>query len=115
MARSNKPIVWGLFAAGGTLSAFIFPAVVFVIGFGVTLGFYSPDVFSYERMQALAANPLGKLCLFAPTFLIIWHAAHRLRITAHDFGIRADGLVAALCYGSAAVGTVAMMYALFIA
>lgn len=111
MARSNKPIVWGLFAAGGTLSAFIFPVVVFVLGFGVTLGFYSPDAFSFDRMQALAANPWGKLFLFAPTFFIIWHAAHRLRITAHDFGIRADGLVAYLCYGAAAVGTVAMAYA----
>lgn len=115
MARSNKPIIWGLFAAGGTLSAFIFPAVVFVIGFGVTLGFYGADAFSFDRMQALVANPLGKLCVFAPVFFIIWHAAHRLRITAHDFGIRGDGVVSIICYGTAGIGTIAMIYALFIA
>jgi fumarate reductase subunit D len=28
MAKSNKPVVWGLFAAGGTVTAFLTPALV---------------------------------------------------------------------------------------
>ena len=28
MAKSNKPIVWGPFAAGGTLTAFLTPVLV---------------------------------------------------------------------------------------
>ena len=28
MAKSNKPIVWGPFAAGGTLTAFLTPALI---------------------------------------------------------------------------------------
>ena len=28
MAKSNKPIIWGLFAAGGTVTAFITPVLV---------------------------------------------------------------------------------------
>ena len=28
MAKSNKPIVWSLFAAGGTLAAFLAPVLV---------------------------------------------------------------------------------------
>jgi fumarate reductase subunit D len=115
MGRSHKPVVWGLFAGGGTLSAFVFPAIVFVVGLGVPLGFYGADAFSYARMTALVANPLGALCVFGVLFLIMWHAAHRLRITAHDFGIRADGLVSLLCYGGAALGTIGLVYALFIA
>ncbi len=38
-------------------------------------------------------------------FLSLWHAAHRLRITMHDFGVRADTLVAIVVYLIAAVGT----------
>ena len=46
-------------------------------------------------------------------FLIIWHAAHRMRITAHDFGIRNDTVVMFICYGIAAAGTVLLLIALF--
>jgi fumarate reductase subunit D len=30
MAKSNKPIFWGLFAAGGTVTAFVTPALVLI-------------------------------------------------------------------------------------
>jgi succinate dehydrogenase subunit D len=30
-----------------------------------------------------------------------WHAAHRLRMTAHDLGLGAGIAVKAICYGSA--------------
>ncbi len=48
-----------------------------------------------------------KLAMFAVISLSLWHAAHRLRITAHDFGLRRDALVAALVYLLATLGTVA--------
>ena len=28
MAIANKSVIWGLFAAGGTLTAFVFPALI---------------------------------------------------------------------------------------
>jgi fumarate reductase subunit D len=46
------------------------------------------------------------------TVPILWHAAHRLRITAHDLGIYADGLVMFICYGIAALGTIVTFVAL---
>lgn len=112
MARSNKPIVWGLFAGGGTLAAFVLPILIVIFSFAVALGLASSEALSYERMAALLSYPLAKLVTFGILFLIIWHAAHRMRITAHDVGIRVDTLVATICYGIAALATIAMLVAL---
>lgn len=105
MAKSNKPIVWGLFAAGGTLTAFFLPALI-VITLSAALG-YVPDLLTYENMRGFAAHWFGKLVLFGIVFLSLWHAAHRLRITMHDFGVRSDTLVASMVYFVAALGTIA--------
>lgn len=109
MSRSHKPIVWGLFAAGGTLAAFVLPVIIVLVSFAVMLGFATPDLLSYDRVLALLAHPLSKLLTFGVLFLVIWHAAHRMRITAHDVGIRADTLVAVICYGIAGLATVIMI------
>ena len=37
--RSNAPIFWGLFGAGGMLSALLGPMLVFITGIAVPLGF----------------------------------------------------------------------------
>ncbi len=54
-------------------------------------------------MAAFAHNPLGKLILFGTVALPAWHAAHRLRMTAHDLGLGGGAVVKAVCYGSAGV------------
>ena len=103
MAKSNKPIFWGLFAAGGTVTAFVTPALVLVTlfaAFGAGM-----DMFTYETIHAFAAHWLGKLIIFGVILVSLWHAAHRLRVTAHDFGIRADTVVAYVVYGIAGLGT----------
>lgn len=106
MARSHKPIVWSLFAGGGTFAAFITPVMIFVTGLAVPLGFLSPETLAYDRMLDWAQNPIGKGLIFVAVFLPLWHAAHRLRITAHDLGIRSDALVSVVCYSAAMLGTV---------
>jgi len=112
MARSNKPVVWALFAAGGTLAAFALPAIIFSLTLGVGLGLLPPEILAYERAVAGLTMPLVKLVTFVIAVLILWHAAHRLRITAHDLGVYADGLVMVIFYGLAALGTVAVFVAL---
>lgn len=104
MAKSNKPIVWGPFAAGGTLTAFLTPVLVLLTLFA---SFGSvPHLLNYDTLHAFAANWLGKLVIFGVIALSLWHAAHRLRITVHDFGVRADTLVAFVVYAIAGLGTV---------
>jgi fumarate reductase subunit D len=105
MARSNKPIVWGPFAAGGTLTAFLTPALV-LLTLLAGLG-HVPGALSYDALRALAAQWPMKLALVGIVFLTLWSAAHRLRITCHDLGLRADTLVATVVYAGALAGTAA--------
>jgi len=104
MAKSNKPIFWSLFAAGGTLAAFLAPVLALVLLFAA-FG-HPPAGLSYEHMHAFAAHWFGKLCLLGVITLFLWHAAHRLRVTLHDFGLRQDAKVAVVVYLVAAAGTV---------
>ena len=112
MPHSNKPIIWGLFVAGGTVAAFVVPVLILITCLAVPLGLLSTDVLSYKRLLDLLQHPLSKLVTFAVLFLIIWHAAHRIRITAHDLSIRNDTVVMFICYGIAAAGTLVALAAL---
>jgi fumarate reductase subunit D len=108
MARSNKPIVWGPFAAGGTLTAFVTPVLVlltFLAGIG-----HAPDILSHESLRALVSHGFAKVAIAGTVFLSLWSAAHRLRITCYDLGLRADALVATLVYAGALAGTAAAVF-----
>jgi len=103
VAISNKPIVWGPFAAGGTLTAFLTPALI-LLTLLAALG-HAPDLLAYERLHAFAGHWLAKLALAGVVFLSLWSAAHRLRITCYDLGVRADTVVATIVYAVALAGT----------
>jgi fumarate reductase subunit D len=113
MAKSNKPLIWSLFAAGGILAAFVTPAMIFITGLALPMGLLSQDVLAYDRMVAFAGNPIGKLVLFAVIFLPLWHAAHRLRMTLHDLGLGNGPVVKLACYGIAGFGSIAAGFILF--
>jgi len=104
MAIAKKAIVWGLFAAGGTVSSFVFPAVILL--FLLIASGHTPIGLEYEPARSFAAGVFGKIILFVVISLSLWHAAHRLRVVFHDFGVRRDQLVAKAVYLVAAVGTV---------
>jgi len=106
MAKTNKPLIWALFAAGGTLAAFLLPAIVFSLTIGVALNGIQPESLAYDRVIVGLQSPFAKLVVFGTLVVILWHAAHRMRITAHDLGIYADSFVMTVCYGIAAVGSV---------
>lgn len=106
MAKSNKPLVWGPFAAGGTITAFLTPALI-LLTLLVALG-HTPELLAYERLHAFASHWLAKLAIVAVVFLSLWSAAHRLRITCYDLGVRADTLVATVVYLFAGIGTLAV-------
>ena len=52
-------------------------------------------------IAAFAHNPIGKLIVFGAVALPTWHAAHRLRMTAHDLGLGGGFVIKAACYGTA--------------
>jgi fumarate reductase subunit D len=100
-----EPFWWGLFAAGGGITALFAPAHILFQHLAGPAG--APLATSeYRRTRALLANPLVRLYLFALTSLSFFHWAHRFRYYLLDFGIMgARRPIAALCYGSAIAGT----------
>jgi len=113
MKRSNAPIFWLLFGAGGMLSALLGTVLVFITGLAVPLGFaLGADWMSYPRALAFAQHWLGKAFLFVVIALFAWHAVHRLFHSLHDVGVHAGMTAKLLCYGTAAVLTVAAVVGL---
>ena len=106
-ARSNAPIFWGLFGAGGMFTALVGPVLVFITGLAIPLGILLPaETMSYSNMLAFARNFIGKGVIFALLSLSLWFAAHRVYHSLHEFGIHAGLGYKLLCYGSALVVTV---------
>jgi len=108
MAKVNKALFWSLFAAGGTLTAFVFPVLALITL--ITAHGYLPEIVGFEQMQGLLANWIGKLAAFGTVSLALWHAVHRLRVGLHGLGLRVDGVVAVVGYGIALVGTLLTAY-----
>lgn len=110
MGKSNKPLIWGPFAAGGTITAFVTPVLI-VLTLLAALG-QVPDGLTYEGMRRFAGHWFGKLSIFGVISLSLWTAAHRLRITFYDLGLRCDTWAASAVYTVAALATIAAGYAL---
>jgi fumarate reductase subunit D len=111
MKRSNAPLVWSLFGAGGMLAALVGPALVLVTGIAVPAGFLvSQDLMRFQNVQAFAHNWLGKIILFAVVVLFLWHAALRIFHMLHDFGIHAGAVAKLICFGLPALCTLACAY-----
>jgi len=107
MAKSNEPIWWSLFSAGGVVAAFLVPVLIFLTGIAWPLGWISADTLEYAKLQALLSNPLARIICFIIISLPLFHWAHRFRYTLIDLGVKSlHTLIAVLCYGAAIVGTI---------
>ena len=96
--RSDEPIWWSLFGAGGTWFAMITPVTVLILGILVPMGVIDAEAMSYERVTAFATSIIGALFIIATLALPMWHAMHRLHHGMHDLKIHA-GLVGKVgCY-----------------
>ncbi len=106
MKRSNAPIFWLLFGAGGMLSAVFGTVLVFITGLADPLGLgLPPDLLSYPHVMAFARNGVGKGLLWVVISLFAWHAAHRIFHSLHDLGVHTGALARLACYGGAALLT----------
>ncbi|WP_249115785.1 fumarate reductase subunit FrdD [Azoarcus sp. L1K30] len=115
LKRSNAPIFWGLFGAGGMLAALLGPMLVFITGIAAPLGFIlAPDAMSYANMMAFTGHWLGKAFVFAIVPLFLWHAGHRVFHSLHDVGIHAGMVARLVCYGGALLGTLIVAWALLL-
>ena len=110
-ADKSEPFWWGMFSAGGVVAALLVPIHLILDGLAAPLGLAESGGVG-ARMQALIANPLVKIYVFVLIVLPLYHAAHRLRFTLAELGLKADGLLSVLFYGGALLGTVATAYVL---
>ena len=111
--RSNAPIFWGLFGAGGMMAALFGPVLVFITGIAVPMGlFFAPGAMSYQKILPLAQNFIGKGFIGAMIVLFLWHAGHRIFHSLHEIGIHAGIGCRAICYGGPLLATLVAAVAL---
>ena len=108
MAKSNEPIWWSLFSAGGMVAAMILPVLIIITGILVPFGLVDDDPLNFERIYtALSQSWLIKLIFFIVITLPLFHWAHRFRFTLVDVGLKSvSTLISILCYGGAIAGTI---------
>ncbi len=107
MGKSTEPFWWLLFAAGGTVAAFVVPVHIVLGGVALAAG-VTREAFAYDRILALVSHPISRLYLFVIISLSLFHWAHRFRYTlAEGLHLKASWLpVSVGCYGSAILGTI---------
>ncbi len=107
MKKSNEPIWWSLFSAGGMVAAMVFPILIVITGILVPLRLASEDSLNFERIHSAVSHPLIKLILLGVIALPLFHWAHRFRFTLVDIGLKNfSTVISILCYGSAIAGTI---------
>ena len=106
MKKSNEPIWWSLFSAGGMISAMVFPILIIITGILVPLGLTN-DSLNFERVHSAVSHPFIKLILFTIISLPLFHWAHRFKFTLVDVGLKSVSmLISIFCYGGAITGTI---------
>jgi fumarate reductase subunit D len=102
MRRSNEPLFWSLFSAGGMITAVLAPVLIVVTGFLVPA-----KQVSFARLHDIVTNPIGRVVLFAVASLTFFHWGHRFRHVLIDVGLRRFALpLGVACYLAALAGTV---------
>ena len=114
MRRSREPLLWAMFSAGGMLTAFVLPALVFVLWIAAPLGWVEPPSRSY--LLSVVRSPAVRLLLLGFITLSLFDWAHRFRYTLYD-GLQLyhlNQLIAVVTYGIATVLTLFTSYVLWI-
>jgi len=111
--RSNEPLLWLLFSAGGVVAAMLIPIHLFLFGLAFPLGWLNGP--SYHGLLELVRHPVTRLYLFVLCTLSLFHWAHRFRYTLYD-GLQIkhlNELINTFCYGGAVLGTFLTAYFLW--
>ena len=102
MRPSNEPFWWAMFGAGGMITALLLPVLIILTGFVVPAGGVE-----FDQLDTLFNNPLVRLIILGVAFLSFFHAAHRIRHTLKDLGLRSAATpLAVVCYAAALAGTI---------
>jgi fumarate reductase subunit D len=104
--RPLEPLLWLAFSAGGVISAFLAPALLFLFALAFPLGWLvAPD---YAQALAVFGHPVARAGIIVLCSLSLFHWAHRFRYTLYD-GLQIkhlNELVNTICYGGAIIGSI---------
>lgn len=105
LKRSDEPLYWGLFGAGGMWAAIVSPVIVLLFGLFLPFGLGTDHGLSYEHLLSFGQSLPGRLFIFLIIVMPLWCAMHRLHHMTHDLKI---SLPAGkwVFYGGAAILTV---------
>ena len=90
--RSDEPMYWLMFGAGGMVAAIVLPAIMVVL---------QHCVLNLGQVYSIFSNWFLSLCVFGVVFLLSFYALHRMHHSSHDFGIHSK-LTWYIAYGTAA-------------
>ena len=114
MAKSNEPIWWSLFSAGGMIAAMVFPILIIITGIIIPFELVNDDPLNFDRIHSAVSHPIIKLILFSIISLPLFHWAHRFRFTLVDIGLKSiSTFISIFCYGGAICGTIVAAVTLF--
>jgi len=100
--RSHEPVFWGLFGAGGMLTAFFTPVMVLVTGLLIPLGLINSEHLNYDKLIQFTNTWYGAAIILVLVALPLWHTLHRIFHSLHDLGIkRGRDWQQVICYGFA--------------
>ncbi|GAB2906025.1 fumarate reductase subunit FrdD [Rheinheimera gaetbuli] len=102
--RSDEPVWWGLFSAGGVCFAVFLPGVILTLGLLWPLGLLNSPWLQYDKILALLQSGFGVAGLAftgAVICLPLFHAAHRIHHGLHDLKFGFSQASKLLCYGLA--------------
>jgi len=105
--RSHEPVFWGLFGAGGMLTAFFTPVMILITGILIPLGMINTSNLTYESLHGFTSSWYGAVITLIFVTLPLWHTFHRIFHALHDLGIkRGRDWQQVLCYGFAFAVTI---------
>ena len=111
--RSDEPVWWGLFSAGGVCFAVFLPGLILALGILWPLGLLNSSVLQYAQLLSLLQSGYGLTGLAftgAVICLPLFHAAHRIHHGLHDLKCGYSSATKLLCYGTAGLLSVLALY-----
>ncbi len=88
-----EPMWWGLFSVGGTIAAFLLPAIILVVGILGPMEIASGST-SYVRLYGILDGLIYKIGFLVIFFTVTMHCAHRIGALVPDLKIPVSKKVA---------------------
>lgn len=104
--RTNEPLHWAMFGAGGMVAVITMPVLIVVFGLLVPYGVLDGTDDAYGRVIAVVGNPIGLVLVVAAMGLVLWHCCHRVYHGLHDLRLQPPEIIRAGIYGVALLAPV---------